>query len=105
MLIDLRDEGKTRHIGVSNLDVDLSKRCMALGHVDSTQPPYDLLTAASNGTSSPTAATTASAPNVAPAEVDLDGVREGRRGSTRRMKHCWFGTLLNQGHRHAIRGG
>ncbi len=39
----LRDEGKVRYIGVSNFDVPLLRRCLAVRHVDSLQPPYSLL--------------------------------------------------------------
>jgi aryl-alcohol dehydrogenase-like predicted oxidoreductase len=39
----LKDEGKTRWIGVSNFDVPLLQRCEAIRHVDSLQPPYSLL--------------------------------------------------------------
>lgn len=42
-LLDLKQQGKTRYVGVSNFDVELTRRCLALGHVDSTQPPYNLL--------------------------------------------------------------
>lgn len=39
----LQDEGKVRHIGVSNFDVPLLERCLTIRHVDSLQPPYSLL--------------------------------------------------------------
>jgi len=39
----LVDEGKVRYIGVSNFDVPLIRRCLAVRHVDSLQPPYSLL--------------------------------------------------------------
>lgn len=39
----LQDEGKVRYIGVSNFDVPLIQRCLAIRHVDSLQPPYSLL--------------------------------------------------------------
>ena len=42
-LAALQDEGKARHIGVSNFDVELLARCEAIRHVDSLQPPYSLL--------------------------------------------------------------
>ncbi|MDW8208706.1 MAG: aldo/keto reductase [Chloroherpetonaceae bacterium] len=42
-LLALQREGKTRWIGVSNFDVPLLERCEAIGHVDSLQPPYNLL--------------------------------------------------------------
>jgi aryl-alcohol dehydrogenase-like predicted oxidoreductase len=39
----LQDEGKTRWLGVSNFDVPLLERCEPIRHVDSVQPPYNLL--------------------------------------------------------------
>ena len=39
----LVDEGKVRHIGVSNFNVDLLSRCEAVRHVDSLQPPFSLI--------------------------------------------------------------
>ena len=42
-MLKLRDEGLTRAVGVSNFDVDLLERCEALGHVDSLQPPFNLI--------------------------------------------------------------
>ncbi len=42
-MIRLQEEGKVRWIGVSNFDVSLLKRCEALRHVDSMQPPYNML--------------------------------------------------------------
>ncbi len=42
-LAALVDEGKVRHIGVSNFDAPLIRRCLAVRHVDSLQPPYSLL--------------------------------------------------------------
>ena len=42
-MIKLKEEGKVRWIGVSNFDVPLLKRCEAIQHVDSLQPPYNLL--------------------------------------------------------------
>jgi aryl-alcohol dehydrogenase-like predicted oxidoreductase len=42
-MVRLRDEGKTRAIGVSNFDVPLLERCEAIGHVDTLQPPFSLL--------------------------------------------------------------
>ena len=39
----LQDEGKVRHVGVSNFDVPLLERCETIRHVDSLQPPYSLL--------------------------------------------------------------
>lgn len=40
---ELVKEGKVRYAGVSNFDVELIKRCLAVGPVDSLQPPYSLL--------------------------------------------------------------
>ncbi len=42
-LVRLREEGKVRYIGVSNYDVLLLKRCLAIAPVQSLQPPYSLL--------------------------------------------------------------
>lgn len=42
-LVRLRDEGKTRYIGVCNFSVDLLERCEKIGHVQSLQPIYNLL--------------------------------------------------------------
>lgn len=39
----LQDEGKVRYIGVSNFDLPLLRRCLAIRPVDSVQPPYSLL--------------------------------------------------------------
>lgn len=39
----LADEGKVRWIGVSNFDIDLLRRCEAIRHVDSLQPPFSLI--------------------------------------------------------------
>ena len=36
-------EGLARAVGVSNFDVSLLERCEALGHVDSLQPPFNLI--------------------------------------------------------------
>jgi aryl-alcohol dehydrogenase-like predicted oxidoreductase len=42
-MLKLRDEGLARAVGVSNFGVDLLERCEALGHVDSLQPPFSLI--------------------------------------------------------------
>jgi len=42
-LAQLVTEGKVRWIGVSNFDVDLLRRCEAIRHVDTLQPPFSLL--------------------------------------------------------------
>jgi|LSQX01.1.fsa_nt_gb aryl-alcohol dehydrogenase-like predicted oxidoreductase len=42
-LMELRDEGKIRAIGVSNFAVDMMQRMMAAGELSATQPPYSLL--------------------------------------------------------------
>ena len=39
----LREQGKIRLAGVSNFDVSLLKRCEAVRHVDSLQPPFSLI--------------------------------------------------------------
>ena len=43
VMLKMKEEGKVRFVGVSNFDVPLLKRCMALGPVQSLQPPYNLL--------------------------------------------------------------
>jgi aryl-alcohol dehydrogenase-like predicted oxidoreductase len=40
---DLAREGKVRWVGLSNFDVPLLERCEAIRHVDSLQPPLNLL--------------------------------------------------------------
>jgi aryl-alcohol dehydrogenase-like predicted oxidoreductase len=42
-MVKLKSEGKVRWIGVSNFDVLLLERCLTIDHVDSLQPPYNLL--------------------------------------------------------------
>jgi aryl-alcohol dehydrogenase-like predicted oxidoreductase len=42
-MIELVGEGKVRAIGVSNFDVQLLRRCEAIGHVASLQPPFSLI--------------------------------------------------------------
>ena len=42
-MADLRKAGKVRYIGVSNFDVPLLRRCMAIAPVQSLQPPYSLI--------------------------------------------------------------
>jgi aryl-alcohol dehydrogenase-like predicted oxidoreductase len=44
-LAALRDEGKVRHIGVSNFDVAQLRRCAPIAAVESLQPIYSLLNA------------------------------------------------------------
>lgn len=44
-LVALRDEGKLRHIGVSNFDVAQLRRCQPIAPVESLQPIYSLLNA------------------------------------------------------------
>jgi aryl-alcohol dehydrogenase-like predicted oxidoreductase len=39
----LRQEGKVRHIGVSNFNVDQMKRAQAIAPITSLQPPYSLI--------------------------------------------------------------
>ena len=41
-MMQLVEEGKVRAIGVSNFDVSLLRKCEALRHVDSLQPPFSL---------------------------------------------------------------
>lgn len=42
-LAKLKEEGKVRHIGVSNHSVAQMKRCQAIAPVSSLQPPYSLI--------------------------------------------------------------
>jgi aryl-alcohol dehydrogenase-like predicted oxidoreductase len=42
-LAELKDEGKVRHIGVSNFDVAQMERASAIAPVESLQPPYNML--------------------------------------------------------------
>jgi len=42
-MVGLMGEGKVRAIGVSNFDVSLIKRCEAIHHVSSLQPPFSLI--------------------------------------------------------------
>jgi aryl-alcohol dehydrogenase-like predicted oxidoreductase len=42
-LVKLKEEGKTRYIGVCNYDVSLLSRCMKIAPVQSLQPPYSML--------------------------------------------------------------
>lgn len=42
-MLRLREEGLAHAVGVSNFDVGLLRRCEALGHVDSLQPPFNLI--------------------------------------------------------------
>ena len=43
MMVQLHEEGKVRAIGVSNFDVSLLRKCEAIHHVDSLQPPFSLI--------------------------------------------------------------
>lgn len=42
-MVDLKQEGKVRWIGVSNFDVDQMRRAQAIGPITSLQPPYSLI--------------------------------------------------------------
>jgi aryl-alcohol dehydrogenase-like predicted oxidoreductase len=42
-LAKLKEEGKIRHLGVSNFSVSQMKRCQAIAPITSLQPPYSLL--------------------------------------------------------------
>ncbi len=43
VLAELREQGKIRHIGVSNFDVSQLKRVQAIAPITSLQPPYSML--------------------------------------------------------------
>jgi aryl-alcohol dehydrogenase-like predicted oxidoreductase len=42
-LAELKDEGKVRHIGVSNFDVSQMERAQSIAPVETLQPPYNML--------------------------------------------------------------
>jgi aryl-alcohol dehydrogenase-like predicted oxidoreductase len=42
-MAELKAEGKVRHIGVSNFDVEQMKRAQEIAQVESLQPPYSML--------------------------------------------------------------
>jgi aryl-alcohol dehydrogenase-like predicted oxidoreductase len=42
-MMQLKEQGKVKYIGVSNFNVKLLEKCERIGHVDSLQPPYSLL--------------------------------------------------------------
>jgi aryl-alcohol dehydrogenase-like predicted oxidoreductase len=42
-LVELRDEGLTRHIGVSNFSVEQLRRAQGIAPVETLQPPYSLV--------------------------------------------------------------
>ena len=42
-LVEFRDEGLVRHIGVSNFDVERLRRAQAIAPVETLQPPYSLV--------------------------------------------------------------
>jgi len=42
-MVELKAEGKVRHIGVCNFGIDLLERCERIAHVQSLQPIYNLL--------------------------------------------------------------
>jgi aryl-alcohol dehydrogenase-like predicted oxidoreductase len=42
-MVSLVEEGKVRAIGVSNFDTSLLRKCEAIRHVDSLQPPFSLI--------------------------------------------------------------
>jgi aryl-alcohol dehydrogenase-like predicted oxidoreductase len=42
-MVELKEAGKVRWLGVSNFDVELLDRCEAVHHIDSVQPPLSLI--------------------------------------------------------------
>jgi aryl-alcohol dehydrogenase-like predicted oxidoreductase len=42
-LLDMKQEGLYRSVGLSNFDVEQLDRCEALGHVDTLQPPFSAI--------------------------------------------------------------
>jgi aryl-alcohol dehydrogenase-like predicted oxidoreductase len=42
-LAELKEEGKVRHIGVSNFDVEQMERAQSIAPVETLQPPYNML--------------------------------------------------------------
>jgi aryl-alcohol dehydrogenase-like predicted oxidoreductase len=42
-LVELKDQGLVRHIGVSNFDVEQMRRIQRLAPVETLQPPYNLI--------------------------------------------------------------
>jgi aryl-alcohol dehydrogenase-like predicted oxidoreductase len=42
-LVELKEEGLVRHIGVSNFDVEQLRRAQAIAPVETLQPPYSLI--------------------------------------------------------------
>jgi aryl-alcohol dehydrogenase-like predicted oxidoreductase len=52
-MVDLREEGKVRAIGVSNFDIAQMSAAEAVGHVDSLQPPLSLIRPAAAATEIP----------------------------------------------------
>ncbi len=42
-LLRFKQDGRARFVGVSNFDVAQLEKCLRLGHVDSLQPPYNLV--------------------------------------------------------------
>lgn len=43
MMVKLKEEGKVRYIGVSNFNVEQMQKCLEIGHIDSLQPPYNMV--------------------------------------------------------------
>jgi len=42
-MLELKAEGKVRHVGLSNHDVDQLRRAEAIGHVETLQPPFSMI--------------------------------------------------------------
>ncbi|MBN2088527.1 aldo/keto reductase [candidate division KSB1 bacterium] len=42
-LVNLKNSGKIRYLGVSNFDISLMERCQKIHPIDTLQPPYNLI--------------------------------------------------------------
>jgi aryl-alcohol dehydrogenase-like predicted oxidoreductase len=65
-MAELKEEGKVRHIGVSNFDVSQMERANAIAPVETLQPPYNMLNRDVEERYCPTAARTTSGSSSTP---------------------------------------